>query len=214
VAARNRARKLSVTNAGRVIGGTARGVRLIGPGGQTRPLSDRLKQSLFAILEPTIRGRAFLDLFAGSGAAGIEALSRGASKAMFVERDPDAVHAIERNLEAAGLAGSAARVSDSSVDAWLAIEGGRAARHDARAEGPFAAVMIDPPYDAPVELDWALEGIAEGGRGGVLETDGVAVAKHFWKAPPAGNRLLRSFREERFGETMLTFFRWAEEVDS
>ena len=74
-------------DAGRVIAGTARSIRLDAPGPGTRPLADRVKQTLFAILEPDLPGARFLDLFAGSGAAGIEALSRGAAHATFVERD-------------------------------------------------------------------------------------------------------------------------------
>lgn len=173
-----------------------------------------MKQALFGIIEPTIRGRPFLDLYAGSGAAGIEALSRGASKAVFVESDRRALDVIERNLQATGLAGATAVVSDWIVSAWLAREGGRARQSSAAAEGPFAAAFVDPPYDHPIELDWALEGLARPGPGGILTTDGVVVAKHFWKAPPGQHRLLRSIREERFGETTLTFYRWADEVAS
>ena len=191
------------TSAGRVIAGSARGVRLIGPGEGTRPLGDRVKQTLFAILEPTIRGRPFLDLYAGSGSAGIEALSRGASLAVFVESDQKAVQAIRRNLESAGLAGPSAVVSDRRVGGWLAKE---------RGGGPFAAVVVDPPYDAPDELHRALAAIADAGRGVVLAEDGVVVAKHFWKDPPETNRLLRSVRQERFGETALSFYRWADEA--
>ena len=106
-------------SAGRVIAGTARGRLLVSPGEGTRPLGDRVKQTLFAILEPTIRGRAFLDLFAGSGAAGIEALSRGAEQAVFVERDLGAIKAIERNVAAAGFAAPRARVVRSQVGTWL-----------------------------------------------------------------------------------------------
>jgi 16S rRNA (guanine(966)-N(2))-methyltransferase RsmD len=87
-----------VADAGRVIGGTARSIRLEAPGAGTRPLADRVKQTLFAILEPELRGARFLDLFAGSGAGGIEALSRGASHATFVERDAGAVKSIKANL--------------------------------------------------------------------------------------------------------------------
>src|SRR5687767_13765828 len=157
-------RPSSGTSAGRVIAGSARGVRLIGPGAGTRPLGDRVKQTLFAILEPQIRGRPFLDLYAGSGSAGIEALSRGASTAVFVESEPKAVRAIQRNLEAAGLAGPTAVVSDRKVGGWLAKVGGGA--------GPFAAVVVDPPYDAPDELNRALTRIAGAGRGVVLAEDG------------------------------------------
>ena len=194
------------TSAGRVIAGSARGVRLIGPGEGTRPLGDRVKQALFAILEPTIRGRPFLDLYAGSGSAGIEALSRGASGAVFVEAEGKAVRAIQRNLEAAGLTGPSAVVWNRKVGGWLAKA--------ASGAGPFSAVVVDPPYDAPHEMSRTLAGIADAGRGVVLAEDGVVVAKHFWKEPPEAGRLLRSFRQERFGETALSFFRWADDVAS
>jgi len=190
-------------SAGRVIAGIAKGRALVSPGEGTRPLGDRVKQTLFAILEPTIRNRAFLDLFAGSGAAGIEALSRGAARAVFVERDPGAVKAIERNLTATALAGPTARVDRSQVGTWF--------NQKAVSLGPFAAILIDPPYDLPELLAAALESIAAAGPGVVLERDGVVVAKHFWKtAPPARIGLLRSARERRFGETGLTFLRWTD----
>lgn len=187
-------------SAGRVIAGTARGRTLVAPGEATRPLGDRVKQTLFAILEPTIRGRAFLDLFAGSGAGGIEALSRGAERAVFVERDRSALDAIERNLQATGLRGQA-RVVRASATRWLEDHG--------PAAGPFAAVLVDPPYDRPELLREALASIALAGPGTLLAEDGVAVAKHFSKAAAPEIGLLRSVRERRFGETTLTFLRWA-----
>ena len=196
--------KAGAGGAGRVIAGTARGRPLTAPGEGTRPLGDRVKQTLFAILEPSIRDRAFLDLFAGSGAAGIEALSRGAATAVFVEKDDGAAAVIGRNLTATGLASPTARVVRSDAVKWLAREGATA--------GPFAAVLIDPPYDRPALIEQALGAIAAAGPGGILESDGVVVAKHFAKAGiPAGIGLLRSARERRFGETTLTFLRWAEE---
>jgi 16S rRNA (guanine(966)-N(2))-methyltransferase RsmD len=185
-----------------VIAGTARGRALISPGEGTRPLGDRVKQTLFAILEPTMRNRAFLDLFAGSGAGGIEALSRGAARAVFVERDQGALETIQRNLQATGLAGPPARVVLAKAGRWLEDHG----RH----LGPFGAALIDPPYDRPELLEAALQAIAAAGPGGILEADGVVVAKHFWKTPPPAQiGLLRSIRERRFGETTLTFLRWA-----
>ena len=87
-----------MADAGRVIAGSAKGVRLTAPGPGTRPLADRVKQTLFGILEPELEGAAVLDLFAGSGAGGIEALSRGAASAVFVERDAGAVRVIAENL--------------------------------------------------------------------------------------------------------------------
>lgn len=191
-------------SAGRVIAGTARGRLLISPGEGTRPIGDRVKETLFAILEPVIRDRAFLDLFAGSGAAGIEALSRGAARAVFVERDPGAIKAIEHNLAATGFAGPRARIARSQVGTWF--------NKDAAHAGPFAAIVIDPPYDLPELLEAALESISAAGPGAILEPDGVVVAKHFWKSPPPARiGLLRSARERRFGETTLTFLRWANE---
>src|SRR5438034_7097171 len=120
--------------AGRVIAGTARGRPLLAPGEATRPLGDRVKQTLFAILEPQIRGGAFLDLFAGSGAAGIEALSRGAERAVFVDRDPNAVRTIEANLVATRLRDRATVVRADALT-WLKGDGRRAS--------PFDAVLVD-----------------------------------------------------------------------
>ena len=192
-------------NAGRVIAGTARGRALSSPGEGTRPLGDRVKETLFAILEPTIRGRSFLDLFAGSGAAGIEALSRGATSAVFVERDPGAVGTIQRNLAATGFGAPMARVEKSQVGSWF----NALAKGSARPAGPFAAILIDPPYDLPELLEAAVESISSAGPGGILEPDGVVVAKHFWRTPPPARiGLLRSARERRFGDTTLTFLRW------
>jgi len=193
--------------AGRVIAGSARGRALLAPGEGTRPLGDRVKQTLFAILEPQIRGGAFLDLFAGSGAAGIEALSRGADRAVFVDRDADAVRTIEANLMATRLRDRATVVRADALK-WLKGEG--------RRTGPFAAVVVDPPYDRIELLTTALELIAGSVPGSaeapetILGPDGIVVAKHFWKtAVPAEIGLLRSVRERRFGETALTFLRWA-----
>lgn len=189
-------------SAGRVIAGTARGRALASPGEGTRPLGDRVKQTLFAILEPTIRNRAFLDLFAGSGAGGIEALSRGAERAVFVERDQGALEIIERNLRATGLVGPPARVVHGKASRWLEDHGPHV--------GPFAVALLDPPYDHPELLEAALAAIAAAGPGGILDEDGIIAAKHFWKSPPPAEiGLLRSVRERRFGETTLTFLRWA-----
>jgi 16S rRNA (guanine(966)-N(2))-methyltransferase RsmD len=193
--------------AGRVIAGSARGRALLAPGEGTRPLGDRVKQTLFAILEPQIRQGAFLDLFAGSGAAGIEALSRGAERAVFVDRDADAIRTIEANLAATRLRDRATVIRGDAIT-WLNGEGRRA--------GPFTGVFVDPPYDRVDLLTATLEQMASAGPGsvraleGILAADGTVVAKHFWKTEvPAEIGLLRSVRERRFGETALTFLRWA-----
>ena len=191
--------------AGRVIAGTARGVRLMAPGDVTRPLSDRVKQTLFAILEPSLRGVAVLDLFAGSGAAGIEALSRGAAGACFVDRDSSAVKAIRGNLERAHLAGPDVQVVQRDVIGWLTSP-------DAHANGPIGLAIVDPPYDQPELLIETLAVL--GGAASPMQAQAVVVAKHFWRAQPPGRiGLLASERARRFGDTALTFYRVAEPTE-
>jgi 16S rRNA (guanine966-N2)-methyltransferase len=186
-------------DAGRVIAGSAKGVRLRAPGPGTRPFSDRVKQTLFAILEPDLGGARVLDLFAGSGAAGIEALSRGAASAVFVERDPGAATVIEANLVASRLAGVAAVVVRSDVLAWL--ERGGAVAH-----GPFDVVLADPPYAEVDLLRRTLEAL--GAADAPLAPGVRVVAKHFWRdRPPERVGMLRAERDRRFGESALTFYR-------
>src|SRR6476619_241213 len=120
-------------DAGRVIAGSARSIRLEAPGEGTRPLGDRVKQTLFAILEPDLPGSEFLDLFAGSGAAGIEALSRGAARATFVERDKGAIATIGANLARTHV-GPHARVVRADVIAWL--------RDPARSVDPLVTIAF------------------------------------------------------------------------
>jgi 16S rRNA (guanine966-N2)-methyltransferase len=187
-------------DAGRVIAGTARGIRLEAPGPGTRPLSDRVKETLFAILEPDLRGAVVVDLFAGSGAAGIEALSRGAARTIFVEQDRAAAAVIAANLSRTHLGGERARIVRADALAWLAGP-------DAAIAGPFDIVIADPPYAETGLLLAALEALEPH-----LAARARVVAKHFWRdAPPARIGLLASERERRFGETMLTFYRRAED---
>jgi len=185
-----------MADAGRVISGSARGIRLAAPGPGTRPLTDRVKQTLFGVLEPVLEDAVVLDLFAGSGAGGIEALSRGAARALFVEKDGGATRAITENLRRTNLE-SGGRVVRRDVIAWLADPAGAAA------DAPFDIVLVDPPYADTASLVRALEQVAPHVREG-----GLVVSKHFWRdAPPERVGLLASERERRFGETALTFFR-------
>jgi 16S rRNA (guanine(966)-N(2))-methyltransferase RsmD len=195
-----------MADAGRVIAGSARGVRLAAPGPGTRPLTDRVKQTLFGILEPELADAAVLDLFAGSGAGGIEALSRGAASAVFVERDPGACRAIEENLRRAKVE-DAGTVVRRDVVAWLAD----AARDVAAGTGPsFDLVLVDPPYADTASLVRVLEQV-----GPVVRVGGTVVSKHFWRdAPPARIGLLASERERRFGETALTFYRRTDPLEA
>jgi 16S rRNA (guanine966-N2)-methyltransferase len=186
-----------VSDAGRVIAGSARGIRLLPAGKGTRPFGDRVKQALFGILDPYLPDARVLDLFAGSGAGGIEALSRGAAGAVFVERDNGAATAIAENLRRATLAGSGT-VARMDVARYL--------REKAASDGPFDVVLIDPPYADTQALDGALALLAT--TEGALASDAWVVAKHFWRTPPNVNAgLLGSVRTKRFGETALTLYR-------
>jgi 16S rRNA (guanine(966)-N(2))-methyltransferase RsmD len=190
-----------MAEAGRVIAGSARGRRLRAPGEGTRPFGDRVKQTLFAILEPDLPGANVLDLFAGSGAGGIEALSRGAAGATFVEHDAGAVRVIAENLAGARLADRGHVVRVDAI-AYLA---GRAAT-----DGPFDLVLVDPPYAEAGLMEAALARIGAPDRP-LLTAGAWVVAKHFWKTPPPATvGLLASVRTRRFGETALTFYRRAD----
>jgi 16S rRNA (guanine966-N2)-methyltransferase len=184
-------------DAGRVVAGTARGLRLDAPARGTRPLTDRVKESLFGALEAAgALDGPFLDLYAGSGAAGIEALSRGAPAATFVERDGGACHVIGLNLRRAGFE-ERAHVVRRDVVGFLGSGG--------RGDRAFSAVVIDPPYGDEV-IERTLDLLGDGALDW-LEPAALVVAKHFWRdEPPLSAGSLRSTRARRFGETMLTFY--------
>ena len=135
----------------RVIAGAAKGTRLAGVPAGTRPLSDRAREGLFSSLGGRVVDAAVLDLFAGTGALGIEALSRGAAEAEFVERSRQACTVIRENLRRTGLAGGASVVA-SEVQRFL----GRTPR-------AFDVVLLDPPYATPGAQLWqALDLLKEG----------------------------------------------------
>ena len=148
----------------RIIAGSHRGHTIYAPRGRdTRPTSDRVRENVFNILG-SVEGAAVLDLYAGSGALGLEALSRGAARAVFVENDRDAVRAIERNLEKLRLPGTVLR--QDAVTA-LATEAGAGRKYD--------LVLVDPPYEMYTEIEPQLarylpQLLAEDGLF-VLETD-------------------------------------------
>ncbi len=129
----------------RVIAGVARGRRLKGPPGRiTRPMTDRMRESIFSAIASELPGAKVLDLYAGTGSLGLEALSRGSSSAVFVERDRRALQVLRANLEAVGLGGI---VVASDVDRFLETHAGR------RVKGVhpslFDLVFVDPPYRIP-----------------------------------------------------------------
>ena len=155
----------------RIIAGTYRSRRLEAPPGwKTRPSSDRLRETLFNVLAPRMEGASFLDLYAGSGAVGLEALSRGAAKVTFVERAPEALKALRRNLEQLGIA-SGFVVRAESVAAFL-----RSAAKAGQKQAPHEVVFLDPPYDAAEEYATTL-GVLGGGPG-ILAPGALVIAEH------------------------------------
>ncbi|MDQ3688902.1 MAG: 16S rRNA (guanine(966)-N(2))-methyltransferase RsmD [Chloroflexota bacterium] len=173
----------------RVIAGAARGHPLVAPRDRaTRPITDRVKETLFGILGDRVPEARVLDLYAGSGAIGIEALSRGAEHATFVEHSRVAIAALRANLERTDLA-RAATVAPLDVVRFLART----------SDEVWDLVFLDPPYDlraivAPLR---AVEPH--------LAPDAMVVIKHFWRTGVPELPSLRSARQRRFGETMLSF---------
>jgi 16S rRNA (guanine(966)-N(2))-methyltransferase RsmD len=156
----------------RIIAGALRSRRFEAPAGlATRPTSDRLRETLFNVLGPRMAGAALLDLYAGSGAVGMEALSRGAGRVVFVERAEAALKVLRGNLERLGLT-AGWRVEARTVGAFLR----RAATAGRAAEG-FDLVFLDPPYDAEDEYAATL-GLLGGSAAGVLAAGAVVIAEH------------------------------------
>ncbi len=152
----------------RIIAGSYRSRTLTAPPGlSTRPTSDRLRETLFNVLAPRIEGAAFLDLYAGSGAVGIEALSRGAARVEFVERASAALSVLRANLARLGVA-EGFRIHNQSVGGFLRL---------LKAGAGFDLVFLDPPYDADREYEATL-GLLGGDSVGVLASGALVIAEH------------------------------------
>jgi 16S rRNA (guanine966-N2)-methyltransferase len=180
----------------RVIGGQSRGRRLKSPAGaETRPTGARVRQTLFDILAPEIPGSRFLDLCAGGGGVGLEALSRGASRVVLIDRSAGAVEAIRANLAALAGLGGDVEVFRQEV---LAAVAGLAATGE-----QFDVVFLDPPYQSEL-----YEPLLEDSGERLLADGGVIVAEHFHKRvlPERIGRLVRA-RSVRIGDHRLSFYR-------
>ena len=175
----------------RVITGSARGRRLKElTGMETRPTTDKVKESLFSIIQFDIEGRRVLDLFAGTGQLGIEALSRGAASAVFIDRRADAVRLVKDNLELCGLSD---RASVRCGDAMSYLRSGE----------KFDPIFLDPPYAAGL-LGPALEEIA---RFDICREHGIIVAESALEtALPALAPPYTLYREYRYGKIKLTVY--------
>lgn len=175
----------------RVIAGSAKGRRLVAPPGErTRPTADRVKEALFSAVQARLRGASVLDLYAGSGALGIEALSRGAGSATFVERAPRALRSLDQNLELTGLVGASTVVPR---DVASALSG--------RLPGaPFDLAFLDPPYAiAPDELTAVLAALRPHLAGGAL----VSVELSIHGDGPCWPDGVLPERQRRYGDTVV-----------
>lgn len=163
----------------RIIAGTYRSRRLEAPPGlNTRPTSDRLRETLFNVLASRMDGAGFLDLYAGSGAVGLEALSRGAGKVTLVERAPAALKVLRRNLEQLGIA-SGIEVRAESVAAFLRSAAKATLKrgsHEVVFPRRYDFVFIDPPYDAAEEYAATLGMLAREER--ILASGARVIAEH------------------------------------
>jgi len=174
----------------RIIAGERKGHTIIAPKGlETRPTSDRVRENVFNIVAPWVEGARVLDLYAGSGAMGLEALSRGAQAVVFVEADADAVRAIERNLDRLRL--TSATVVRLGVTTGLAQEAAAGRKYD--------LVLADPPY-AMTDYDTLARYLPR-----VLAEDGLLVLESAAKTEPELPGLaVRTTR--RYGSTRVTVF--------
>jgi 16S rRNA (guanine(966)-N(2))-methyltransferase RsmD len=180
----------------RIVAGIARGRRLRAPKGRlVRPTADRVKEAVFSMLESreTSTGRRVLDLFAGAGTLGIEALSRGAVEAVFVEPAPAASAAIERNLEAVQLEGEVLAIPAERAIARLAAQGRR-----------FDRVFLDPPYGQ----DWVERTLRVLDAAGLVVDGGWIVVEHGKDetAAPAVGRFVREVSRQ-YGDTSVALYR-------
>lgn len=181
----------------RITGGAWRGRTLLIPKSDAvRPTQDRVREALFNLLRPVLGGARFLDLFAGSGAVGLEALSQGAASADFVERDRTVHATLLRNLAAFGVDPAHAFLADA--EAWLA--------RPLPPHGPWDVVFADPPYRLGEALGAAAfaEGLL---RRGALAPGGILALESDGASPPGPLPGMTLLRDRRYGKTRLTLHR-------
>jgi 16S rRNA (guanine966-N2)-methyltransferase len=188
----------------RVIAGTYRSRLLMAPKGTgTRPTSDRLRETLFNILSPRIPGCRFVDLYAGTGAVGIEALSRGAAQVWFAEKAEPALAAIQENLKALKIAQGFA-LEERGTGALLE----RMAKAAGSSPGGLVDVVyLDPPWEAEAEFEKTLHLLGSARGRAILAPDALVVAEHSSKSPLAGHYgVLVQTRTLKQGDAALSFY--------
>jgi 16S rRNA (guanine(966)-N(2))-methyltransferase RsmD len=189
----------------RIIAGTHRGraIFTIPKDKFVKPISGRIRQSLFDMLRPYITGAVFLDLYAGTGAVGLEALSRGASKAVFVEKDGQCMKIIEKNIAALGF-GEKAKALKADV-----LSGLKWLEHYSDYKG-YDVVFMGPPYrtEENLPLFYSIETLTLLAQANIVNPGATIVVQHHRKEPvtpaPEG---LEHVRREKYGDTDVDFFR-------
>jgi 16S rRNA (guanine966-N2)-methyltransferase len=181
----------------RIISGTYRGLRLRSlRGGNLRPTSDQLRETLFDVLGPSVEGAAFLDAYAGTGAVGLEALSRGARDVVFIEHHRAAALLIRQNLAALKIDSGFALITSSVLDGIDRLE---------KQRERFDLVFLDPPYEEIREYHHTLRQIA---RGSLLLPTSIVVAEHSRHVQLEENYLsLHRTRLIRHGDAQLSLYR-------
>ena len=190
----------------RVIAGTYRSRLLVSPRGMaTRPTSDRLRETLFNILAARIEGSLFADLYAGTGAVGIEAISRGASHVWFAENAPAALAAINQNLSALKITRNFT-IEDRGTGALL--------QRLSKLAKPLDVVFLDPPYESESEYEGTLNFFGSARGQTLLAPDAVVIAEHASKAGlPKRFGGLQQTRLLRQGDAALSFYKIAVATD-
>ena len=181
----------------RIIAGQYRGRKLKSPpSAQTRPTSDRLRETLFNVLAPRIEGARFLDLCAGTGAVGIEALSRGSQHVTFVDQSRRMCGLIEANTSALGINEQEFEIVNAEASHYLR-------RHAKKVRGPFDIIFFDPPYSS----DYTLVNLISDTGGQLLTDNGVVIVEHHKKKDlPEAFGTLRRVRTLKQGDSVLSFF--------
>lgn len=184
----------------RVIAGTAGGIPLHVPRSELRPTMDMVKNAIFNVLMESIPGARVLDLFAGTGGLGLEALSRGAASCVFVESDRRACESIRKNLDKTRLAGG--EIAPADVFSWL----DRMSR-----PGEFALIFADPPYaKKPGERDFTPELLASESLRLALAPGGLFILEHLPGAKLPLGKTWQCLRQKRYGATEVAILRTAE----
>jgi 16S rRNA (guanine966-N2)-methyltransferase len=180
----------------RIITGSAGGIPIAIPRTLLRPTADRVREAVFSILGDRVEGASVLDLFAGSGSYGLECLSRGAARAVFVESDRRSADVISQNLAKARLLGGT--VSAVNVETCLK-----------RAAGPFDLIFADPPYaKARGDRDWNAFLLASPELRALLAPRGLLVLESFFKSAPAlpPDSPWQTADERRYGDSRIVFY--------